>query len=73
MDPTANLSEQREIVKRMLAAEHFDTDAMRLAELCKALDDWLTGGGFKPAPWDYGRARLARDAAADLELRRRAR
>ena len=54
MDPDANLNEQRRIVARMLAhdSEAIDTnDAIRLAELAQALDEWITKGGFLPAEW----------------------
>ena len=54
MDPNANLQEQREIVERMLDdnSEHIDTgDAVRLADLVQALDEWITKGGFLPDAW----------------------
>lgn len=56
MDPNANLQEQREIVARLLAgsftsAAALQSDAYRLAELCEALDEWLTRGGFLPNAW----------------------
>ena len=54
MDPTANLEEQREITARMLdeESEHIDTgDAVRLAELVQALDEWIIGHGFLPQEW----------------------
>ena len=54
MDPDANLNEQRLIIARMLAegSESIDTgDALRLAEFCQALDNWLLNGGFLPKEW----------------------
>jgi len=54
MDPNANLAEQRRIVARMLdeESEHIDTgDAVRLAELAQALDEWISKGGFLPDAW----------------------
>jgi hypothetical protein len=33
-------------------SEHIDTgDAVRLAELAQALDEWLSKGGFPPKEW----------------------
>jgi hypothetical protein len=58
MDPNANLDEQLDIVQRMLnqESEHIDTgDAVRLAELVEALNEWICKGGFLPATWDRGR------------------
>lgn len=67
MDPDANLIEQREIVRAVLAiydacaddgslspsqAASLETYAGRLAELVQALDEWLTGGGFLPSRWE---------------------
>jgi hypothetical protein len=52
MDPDANLLEQRQIVQRMLSADEVDiSDALRLAELVKDLDHWLSKGGFRPHRW----------------------
>lgn len=54
MDPDANLKEQREIAKAMLdpESEYVDSgDALRLAELQTALDEWLMSGGFLPRDW----------------------
>lgn len=57
MDPHANIQEQvttaRAIIQR--ADDGFTTDsaeAIRLAELVIALDEWMTSGGFSP----YGKA-----------------
>ncbi len=58
MDPNANLQEQREIVQRILAEDSRDVDtgdAVRLAELVRELDAWLTKGGFLPRRWLRGR------------------
>lgn len=55
MDPNANLDEQRAIVRALLDADELDSealnDALRLAELMQALDDWIAGGGFLPRAW----------------------
>jgi hypothetical protein len=53
MDPNANLEEMREIAKTILSGEEYDTgyDAVRLAELVEALDEWITKGGFLPKAW----------------------
>ena len=54
MDPDANLNEQLVIAMTMLdkESEHIDTgDAVRLAELVLALDEWLRRGGFLPKQW----------------------
>jgi hypothetical protein len=54
MDPNANLREQKEITERMLHpdSEHVDSgDAIRLAELVEALDEWIRKGGFLPSAW----------------------
>lgn len=60
MDPTSNLEEQRRIAARLIAccdAQHglercdCPRDGVRLAELVQALDEWITGRGFLPAPW----------------------
>jgi len=58
MDPNANLEEQRQIISEMLDedSESIDTgDAVRLAELAQALDEWIIGGGFLPKAWKGGR------------------
>lgn len=49
MDPTANLQEQLRIAKRI--ANGRDADSVRLADLVIALNEWITRGGFLPAPW----------------------
>jgi hypothetical protein len=56
MDPTANLTEQRELADRLLAAaagsenprETAIEDSVRLAALVRALDEWRRSGGFDP-------------------------
>jgi hypothetical protein len=55
MDPNANLARQR-VVQGYLreAGENVERRMGLLTELCQlteALDHWLTGGGFLPAPW----------------------
>jgi hypothetical protein len=57
MDPDANLQEQRRIAERLLDDNqrhdpyHREQDALRLAELVQALDEWITKGGFLPPSW----------------------
>lgn len=53
MDPNANLAEQRRLIADMLGAnDEIDTgDALRLAELAQALDEWISRGGFLPKEW----------------------
>lgn len=60
MDPNATLMELR-----ALAQAHMDegpeetgldvADAVRMAELVQALDEWITRGGFLPDAWQKGR------------------
>lgn len=58
MDPNENLKESLAISKRII--NNFDkdgasavdwADAVRLAELVKALDGWISNGGFLPGRW----------------------
>lgn len=51
MDPNANLAEQRRIVARFALGKATKADGPRLADLVEALDEWITGGGFLPTPW----------------------
>ena len=55
MDPTANLAEQRRLVEELHHGNLSEMDAAdagrRLADLVKALDEWLSGWGFLPAAW----------------------
>ncbi len=56
MDPNANLTEQLELSKTILAIMDGETeldpdDAVRLAELVMSLHSWLTNGGFLPQKW----------------------
>lgn len=57
MDPTANLSEQRRIVARILDERREPTamDALRLADLVEALDNWIKSGGALPQQWQQVR------------------
>jgi len=68
MDPDANLQESREIAARILLQVDLEAedvpsdvsaeqrqDAVRLAELHQALDEWMEKGGFLPGPWAKGR------------------
>ncbi len=51
MDPNANLKEQIEICKRILAEDVDESDAPRLADLVLALNEWIAKGGFLPSAW----------------------
>lgn len=57
MDPDANLKEQRVIVVRLIGSDSGDgrefADAERLAELVRALDEWMSRGGFPPRAWAH--------------------
>lgn len=69
MDPNANLKEQREIIAAIMQirdkadhdTEEFTEDqelalahhATRLAELCQALDAWISRSGFLPREWNH--------------------
>jgi hypothetical protein len=55
MDPNATLNDIRKTVKAITDAHDRDeccpTDAIRLAELVEALDNWIVNGGFLPDAW----------------------
>jgi hypothetical protein len=64
MDPDVNLAEQRSLsgeIVSMVDADGFETDdtlregvierAVRLAELCEALDQWILRQGALPREW----------------------
>jgi hypothetical protein len=51
MDPTANLAEQRVLVRRIVDDRACDADRERLCELTEALDEWMTSGGHMPKQW----------------------
>lgn len=57
MDPNANLAEQESILDRGLTrgATYYYVDQSRLAELRRALCDWLRSGGFAPQWSKYPR------------------
>lgn len=66
MDPDANLAEQRRLAAGLIdALDAEDTatmsdvaiQALRLAELVQALDEWMTGGGMRPRGWTAERRR----------------
>lgn len=50
MDPNATLARIREVLQEM---EVFPSPALaqELTELTRALDEWLSRGGFLPMPW----------------------
>lgn len=52
MDPNETLKRLRKLAKRIGSmAEPYDDDALELAELVDALDQWITNGGFLPRDW----------------------
>jgi hypothetical protein len=60
MDPNATLKEMRWLAAWLTSTEAHDPDeeamnADRLAELVKALDGWLSRGGFLPSAWEAPR------------------
>lgn len=63
MDPNTALTELRNAVKHALAQQKADTDASQfcvvdnrtvsaMVDHFEALDEWLSNGGFLPAPWE---------------------
>jgi hypothetical protein len=53
MDPNAALANLREMVAESDAGDVDPADtAWEFQEQFKALDEWLSKGGFKPAAWD---------------------
>jgi len=71
MDPEANLKEMLELAASLITwadsdevGEHIDEDdAVRLAELVQALNEWIMKGGFLPRPWSATLENLRREAA----------
>jgi len=52
MDPNANLAEQRELQVLIARSNSQEPYALeRLADLAKALDEWISNGGFLPNEW----------------------
>ena len=57
MDPNANLKEQRDTAWLIcsgidhMTADQLQTNALHLAQLVIALDEWLRNGGFLPERW----------------------
>jgi hypothetical protein len=52
MDPNANLQEQANLIGRT----DYGIDRRRLAELRRALQAWIAGGGFQPTWQAYPEA-----------------
>lgn len=56
MDPNANLQQQLDLARYILAEKTNNLNrahaAEHLAELVQALHDWLAEGGFKPTAWN---------------------
>ena len=68
MDPTMNLEMQRRLAARLVVRSELGQpigadDAVRLAELVIALDEWLARGGFLPSQW----AEVTRRAAPAVQ------
>lgn len=58
MDPDANLKEQLDLARSIQKSQDMveaSMDALRLAELVEALDEWVRRGGFLPERWRTGR------------------
>ena len=55
MDPNTNLKDQRDIIARIDTGEVDSYLFDRLIELTRALDEWLTNGGFLPSSWTVRR------------------
>jgi hypothetical protein len=54
MDPDSNLKEQLELSSSLLCCEEgadIYSEALRLADLVEALDEWIKKGGFLPSAW----------------------
>jgi hypothetical protein len=53
MDPTANLRDQLDYAEAILdpAGNIQSAEAVALAELVVALNEWLREGGFLPSQW----------------------
>lgn len=50
MDPNATLAELRALLGEDRVWDSDDID--RMAELIRALDGWMSSGGFLPKAWD---------------------
>jgi hypothetical protein len=51
MDPNAALKEIRALLDSALDGDR--QDALRVCELVKGLDGWISHGGFLPAAWQH--------------------
>lgn len=75
MDPNENLRQQLQLAGAIihLADEDYDAteDAVRLAELVRAMNDWMVQGGFLPRNWAGGVSNVR--ALRPLPARRRRR
>jgi hypothetical protein len=53
MDPNIHLSEMRQVISEILAGEEMESrNALWLALLAQAMDNWLSKGGFLPGAWE---------------------
>lgn len=55
MDPDANLAEIRRLIKK--GADLSDDQLERLVVLIRALDEWISKGGFLPKAWQRAEER----------------
>lgn len=56
MDPNETLAELRAVIDEvrnahLFPAKNLDDQMDRMVELCRALDTWLSRGGFLPIAW----------------------
>lgn len=66
MDPNETLRLLRERLDRFAAGNATHDDYEAIADYAMALDEWLSRGGFPPAPWD--RAWQAQRIASERAL-----
>lgn len=55
VDIEAAVIEARDLADRLINEVGDEGDAQRLGELFKAIDGWMTIGGFLPESWRWGR------------------
>lgn len=68
MDPDTNLNTQLTVARNILENEANQTgEAIQLAELVVALDEWIRKGGFLPFEWTNESRIEPPDAADEAE------
>ncbi len=55
MDPNKCLEELRDDCSYLEYAAWVDEDILKVVEKVRALDEWLSSGGFLPKDWSKGR------------------